>query len=162
MGRGPSRYGDSAKARLDQSVEIWTGDVGQNKWEEINLVRSGLNYGWKVMEGGACYFPKDGCLTAGLELPAHEYGRDGGCSVTGGYVYRGSRLPALSGTYVFGDFCSGRIWGLDYDGTSVANKGLLTDSGLNITSFGQDSAGEVYILSRDGGIYQFSEPNSAD
>ena len=162
MGRGPSRYGDSAKARLDQSVEIWTGDVGQNKWEEINLVRSGLNYGWKVMEGGACYFPKDGCLTAGLELPVYEYGRDGGCSVTGGYVYRGSRLPALSGTYVFGDFCSGRIWGLDYDGTSVANKGLLTDSGLNITSFGQDSAGEVYILSRDGGIYQFSEPNSAD
>ena len=159
---GPVCHGDSAKAMVNGSVEIWAGDVGQNRWEEINLVRTGRNYGWKVMEGSGCYFPKDGCLATGLELPVHEYGREGGCSVTGGYVYRGSRLPALIGTYVFGDFCSGRIWGLGYDGISVTYKGLLADSGLNITSFGQDSAGELYILSRDGGIYQFSEPGSAD
>ena len=114
------------------------------------------------MEGSGCYFPEDGCLAIGLELPVHEYGREGGCSVTGGYVYRGSRLPALIGTYVFGDFCSGRIWGLGYDGISVTYKGLLADSGLNIASFGQDSEGELYILSRGGGIYQFSEPGSAD
>ena len=112
------------------------------------------------MEGSGCYSPRDGCPTARLELPVHEYTREDGCSVTGGYVYRGNRVPALTGTYVFGDFCSGKIWGLNYDGTSVTYKGLLAISGLNIASFGQDSAGEVYILSRNAGIYQLSELDS--
>ena len=89
----------------------------------------------------------------------HEYGREGGCSVTGGYVYRGNRLPSLTGTYVFGDFCSGKIWGMRYDGTSVTYNLLLADTGLNITSFGQDLEGEIYILSRNDGIYRLANPD---
>ncbi len=160
MAHAQARYSETETVQPKGPVEIWTGDVGQNQWEEVNLVRTGLNYGWKVMEGSGCYSPRDGCPTARLELPVHEYGREDGCSVTGGYVYRGNRVPALTGTYVFGDFCSGKIWGLNYDGTSVTYKGLLAISGLNIASFGQDSAGEVYILSRNAGIYQLSELDS--
>ena len=111
------------------------------------------------MEGSHCYFPSTNCLTPRLELPVHEYGREGGCSVTGGYVYRGNRLPSLTGTYVFGDFCSGKIWGMRYDGTSVTYNLLLADTGLNITSFGQDLEGEIYILSRNDGIYRLANPD---
>ncbi len=140
-------------------VEIWVADVGQNQWEEIDLVRSGLNYGWNIMEGGHCFSPRSGCEDEGLEFPVAEYGRDAGCSVTGGYVYRGNNLPSLSGAYVFGDFCSGTIWGMRYDGTSVTESLRLADSGLNITSFGQDLTGEIYILSRNEGIYRLATPD---
>ena len=87
-------------------------------------------------------------------MPVAEYGRDAGCSVTGGYVYRGNSLPSLAGAYVFGDFCSGKIWGLRYDGESVIEAMLLVDSGLMITSFAVDRAGNLYVLSRNSGIYQ--------
>jgi len=142
-----------------ESVEIWVGDVGQNLWEEIDLVRIGLNYGWSEMEGSHCFLLRTNCLNSSLELPVHEYGREDGCSVTGGYVYRGTRLPFLTGVYVFGDFCSGKIWGMRYDGTSVTYKLLLEDSRLNISSFGQDLEGEVYVLSRYTGIYRLADPD---
>ena len=138
----------------DEPMEIWVADVGQNQSEEINLVRVGRNYGWNIMEGSHCFSPLSGCSNAGLELPIAEYGRGDGCSVTGGYVYRGQRLPSLAGAYVFGDFCSGKIWGLRYDGESVTENLLLVESGLNITSFGQDLTGEIYVLSRNAGIYR--------
>ena len=80
-------------------------------------------------------------------------GRQNGCSVTGGYVYRGKSLPSLAGAYVFGDFCSGKIWSLRYDGESATESLLLVESGLNITPFGQDLARKIYILSRNAGIY---------
>ena len=143
----------------DEPGEIWVADVGQNQWEEIDLVRVGRNYGWNIMEGDHCFSPSSGCSKAGLEFPVAEYGRGNGCSVTGGYVYRGQSLPSLAGAYVFGDFCSGKIWGLRYDGESVTESLLLVESGLNITSFGQDLTGEIYVLSRNAGIYRLVAPH---
>ena len=156
IGHGDLGLADIGENEPGGLVEIWVGDVGQNLWEEINLVRRGLNYGWNVMEGGHCFSPRSDCPEAGLELPVAEYGRDAGCSVTGGYVYRGDSLPSLAGAYVFGDFCSGSIWGMRYDGTSVTDSLLLAESGLNITSFGQDLTGEIYVLSRNAGIYRLT------
>ena len=152
-------HADVRNKEPERPVEIWVADVGQNLWEEIDLVRSGLNYGWNIMEGGHCFSPSSGCQEAGLELPVAEYGRDAGCSVTGGYVYRGNSLPSLAGAYVFGDFCSGSIWGMRYDGTSVSDSFLLAESRLNITSFGQDLTGEIYVLSRNAGIYRLTSPD---
>ena len=138
-----------------ETGDIWAGDVGQRGYEEIDLVKPGLNYGWNVMEGFHCYPPSvSSCWQDGLELPLAEYPlTSGNCAVTGGYVYRGSRVPLLRGAYLYGDFCSGRIWGLIYDGNEVSDAHLLLDSSLEISSFGEDEAGELYILSFDRKIY---------
>ncbi len=133
--------------------DLWAGDVGQRRNEEVDVILPGRNYGWNVMEGFECFRTQD-CDTSGLVLPIVEYSHDEGCSITGGYVYRGSRLPELVGAYVYGDFCSGRIWALRYDGERVTEDVLLVDTDLNISSFGMDEAGELYILSFDGGIYR--------
>ena len=119
--RNPWRFSfDIGKPDMEKTpsepVEIWVADVGQNQWEEIDLVRVGRNYGWNIMEGGHCFSPSSGCSDTGMEFPVAQYGRENGCSVTGGYVYRGKSLPSLAGASVFGDFCSGKIWGLRYDG----------------------------------------------
>ena len=140
-----------------QTGALWAGDVGQESWEEINLIEEGLNYGWNVMEGAHCFSPMDNCEQTGLQLPMAEYRTAEGCAVTGGYVYRGAALPSLAGAYVFGDFCTGKIWGLRYDSRSVNEVLLLVDSGLMITSFGVDQAGTLYILSRNAGIYRLIE-----
>ena len=137
-----------------ESGELWMPDVGQNRFEEVNIVRRGLNYGWNVMEGSECFEPSRGCDTQGLEMPITEYGREGGCSVTGGYVYRGKRLPSLYGAYVYGDFCSGKIWALRHDGTKITEHLEIVDSKLEISSFGEDQNGEILVLSFDGGIYR--------
>ncbi|NLE75662.1 MAG: hypothetical protein GX605_02770, partial [Chloroflexi bacterium] len=96
--------------------ELYIADVGQGRWEEIHLQpaasRGGENYGWDIMEGSHCFEPREGCDTSGLALPIAEYDHTQGCSITGGYVYRGARYPQLQGIYLFGDFCSGRVWGL--------------------------------------------------
>ena len=117
-------------------------------------MKRGGNYGWNVMEGFHC-FPttRSGCDTSGLELPVTEYTHADGCSVTGGPVYRGSRLPSLYGAYVYADFCSGKIWGLRYQGGRVIEHLELVDTPLAISSFGEDAQGEMYILSFDGRIY---------
>jgi len=133
---------------------LWTGDVGQRQSEEIDIVEKGLNYGWNTMEGGHCFSPGSNCDTTNLELPVAEYDHDDGCSITGGYVYRGSEIPWLLGTYVYGDYCSGKIWGLRYNGDSVIEHSMLLDSNLSITSFGQGLDGELYVLSRNSGIYR--------
>ena len=133
---------------------LWLGDVGQSSQEEIDLVKKGLNYGWNIMEGGNCFSPSVNCDQTGLELPVVEYSHSDGCSVTGGDVYRNSELPSLLGAYVYGDFCSGKIWGLRYDGNTVTEHMLLVDSDLSITSFGQDLAGNLFILSRNDGIFR--------
>ena len=134
---------------------LWVADVGQNSIEEVDVVRKGLNYGWNVMEGTLCFSPPSDCDKAGLELPVAEYSRSGGnCSVTGGYVYGGRGMPSLLGAYVYGDYCSGRIWGLRYDGNSVTEHMLLADSELLITSFGLDLDLNLYVLSRNDGIYR--------
>ena len=132
----------------------WAADVGQNKWEEIDILEAGRNYGWNTMEGLHCFSPSTNCDDTGLKAPLWEYGRADGCSITGGYVYRGRGMPWLLGAYVYGDFCSGKIWGLRYEGGSVTEQMLLVDTDLSITSFGQDLARNLYILSRNEGIYQ--------
>ncbi len=136
---------------------LWAADVGQNRREEIDIIEKGRNYGWNTMEASLCFLPTSGCTTAGLETPVAEYGREDGCSVTGGFVYRGPGLPSLQGAYVYGDFCSSRVWGLRHDGTSVTEHLLLVDSELSITSFAEDALGNLYILSRNEGVYRLVE-----
>ncbi len=132
--------------------QLWAADVGQNRWEEINVVEAGNNYGWRVMEGAHCFQPSRCCVTAGLTLPVAEYpNQSPHCAVTGGYVYRGIRVGFLRGTYVFGDYCSGRIMGL-IDG----HPHVLLSSGLRISSFGEDEAGELYVVDHGGGIYKIT------
>ena len=91
---------------------LWTGDVGQNRWEEVDVIVAGGNYGWAAREGVECFAAAE-CAVASEELPVWVYGRDEGCSISGGVVYRGDGIPGLAGAYVFGDYCSGQIWGLD-------------------------------------------------
>ena len=135
--------------------DLWVGDVGQNAREEVDIVHPGANYGWNVMEGSTCFRTRS-CNGDGLQAPVAEYGHNLGCSVTGGYVYRGKRLPTLEGVYLYADFCSGRIWGLRYDGTEVTAQAELVRAPFEISSFGEDADGEVYVLGFDGGIYTFA------
>ena len=138
-----------------ETGRLWAGDVGQNRVEEVDVIEKGGDYGWKTLEGFQCFSPATGCDPAGTVLPVWEYPlNSGNCSVIGGYVYRGERLPSLAGAYVFGDFCSGRIWALRYDGQEVTEHLLLADTDLRIASFGQDREGEVYVLSQSEGIYR--------
>ena len=136
------------------SGDLWIGDVGQSAIEEIDRLPAGSpagpDFGWRIMEGDACYDPAEGCSRMGLVLPVATYGHDLGCAVTGGYVYRGTAIPALVGTYLYADYCSGTIWGLDAAGERPAPRVLL-ESGLAVASFGQDEAGEVYVVDLAGG-----------
>ena len=137
-----------------ETGDLWAADVGQNQYEEVDLIQPGGNYGWNVMEGNSCFSPRTGCSAEGLKRPVVQYGREGGCSITGGYVYGGSRLPSLRGAYVYGDFCSGRIWALRLDGSAVTEHIEIVDSELRISSFGLDESGELYILSFDEKVYR--------
>lgn len=138
-----------------ETGRLWAGDVGQNRVEEVDVIERGGDYGWRTLEGSQCFSPATGCDATGTILPVWEYPLDSGnCSVIGGYVYRGERLPSLAGTYVFGDFCSGRIWALRYDGEEVTEHLLLADTDLRIASFGEDREGEMYVLSQSEGIYR--------
>ncbi|HWP83841.1 MAG TPA: PQQ-dependent sugar dehydrogenase, partial [Terriglobia bacterium] len=131
---------------------LFAGDVGQNRFEEIDLIEKGGNYGWKIMEGAHCFSPQSNCNTAGLILPIDEYGRDLGISVTGGYVYRGSAVPSLSGKYIFGDFGSGILWALTELSSGQWRREELLRTGLNISSFGEDDAGELYLVDYGGTV----------
>ena len=129
------------------SETLWVGDVGQGELEEINRVGSdeaGLNYGWNEMEGSRCY-EGDDCDTSGKVLPVTEYGHDLGCSVTGGFVYRGSEFPKLNGAYFFADYCSGRIWAIDAAAEGPVEPTLLFSSERALSSFGLDEDGELYV-----------------
>ncbi|MGH2397848.1 MAG: PQQ-dependent sugar dehydrogenase [Nitrospiraceae bacterium] len=143
--RNPWRFSFDRK-----TGELWAADVGQEDWEEIDLVRRGGNYGWRIMEGDHCFLPRTGCKTGGLVAPVAEYAnRPPRCSITGGYVYRGSAIPDLQGIYVFGDYCSGEIFGL-IEGTVRP----LLSTGLKISSFGQDQAGELYVVGHEGTVHR--------
>ena len=134
-----------------ETGELWVGDVGQNRLEEIDTITPGGNYGWNIMEGTSC-FRDNRCNSDELDPPVAEYGRDGGCSVTGGYVYRGSRLPSLDGAYLYGDFCTGKIWALRYGDGRITEQAEIADTNLQISSFAEGPDGEVYILSFTGEI----------
>ena len=136
------------------------GDVGQNAYEEINRVEPGGNYGWKIMEGPECFLA-DSCDQEGLELPVAWYPTyDEGCAVVGGYVYKGYQVSALRGHYIYGDWCSGRLFALDPTGEPPWEaERLIESSGDHMfASFGQDERGELYMLDHlGGGIYRFAE-----
>ncbi len=133
--------------------DLWIADVGQNRWEEIDRQPAasggGENYGWRRLEGTHCYGSST-CSTADLVLPIAEYSHDEGCSVTGGYVYRGALFPRLLGTYLFGDYCSGTLWKLQRDGASWASAVAL-QTPYAISTFGEDEGGELYLADYDGG-----------
>jgi hypothetical protein len=138
---------------------IWCGDVGQDVWEEIDILRSGRNYGWRIMEGFHCYNPSSGCDTTGLTLPIFEYQHlSGNCSITGGYVYRGTELPALVGQYVYADYCTGRIWSLSYDSIIPPVNQLLVFAGFAISTFGLDENKALYTCQygNAGAIYKLA------
>lgn len=150
--RNPWRYS------FDRATgDLWIADVGQNAWEEVNFQRAasrgGENYGWRRMEGTHCFNPSSGCDDGTLTLPVLEYGRDDGCSVTGGFRYRGARFPAMRGVYIYGDYCSGLIRGA-MPGVTGFSDVLELRSGLSISSFGEDQSGEIYVVSHDGTIYR--------
>ena len=140
-----------------ETGELWAGDVGQNRWEEIDLIERGGNYGWNVLEGKHCYRPNDNCDVTGKIPPVWEYSLDGRpCSVIGGYVYRGDAIPWLQGAYVYGDFCAGEVFGLRYRDGGVVEHKRLADTGVSIMSFAQDNDGELYLLSQKSGIFRLA------
>jgi glucose/arabinose dehydrogenase len=151
-----------------ETGELWAGDVGQNLWEYVHRIENGGNYGWSIREGFHAFQPQRRQRpdpAARIQPPIVEYPHaptrdrhDTGLSITGGYVYRGKKLPALVGIYVYGDFDSGRIWGLKFAGGKLLGNAELIDlrrsPKLNIASFGEDSQGELYILAFDGRIHE--------
>lgn len=147
---------------IDRATNLlYIADVGQGAWEEVNVVpasQGGVNYGWDVMEGGHCFEPSAGCDQTGLALPVLEYDHVPECSVTGGYVYRGAAIPALRGAYFYADYCAGWVRSFRYDnGTASAQHEWDFGDLGQILSFGEDSAGELYILSvlsGNGGVYR--------
>jgi len=135
---------------------LWCGDVGAGKWEEIDIIKPGANYGWNKLEGNNCFPHGSTCSKAGFEPPVHEYFHvqgGGGRSVTGGYVYRGKKRPDLLGAYIYADFISGEIWKLKEDSSGKFVNTKLLDTQLFITSFGEDAARELYFTAFDGKIY---------
>ena len=134
---------------------LYIADVGQNRWEEIDVVdarRGGLNFGWNIMEGSHC-FRTSHCESRGLVLPVIEYGHDAGCSIIGGFVYRGRRLPQLVGHYVYGDYCGGWIRSARIEGghATLERQWDVKPVG-EVLSFGEDAAGELYVMTADGRV----------
>jgi glucose/arabinose dehydrogenase len=150
--RNPWRYS------FDRSTgDLWIADVGQNAWEFVFAVDKArlnekLNFGWSVVEGAHCFRPKPGCDAKGFERVVFEYphGEDG-CSITGGYVYRGKQNPALVGSYVVGDYCSGRLWTIKRAATGVT-VAKAADVRLQVSSFGEDEDGELWLVDHAGTI----------
>ena len=162
--RNPWRYS------FDQATgDLWIGDVGQNKVEEIHFTPAAsltgqplppLNFGWPIAEGSACFAEPDACSQEGLIQPVAEYLHDGHCSVTGGYVYRGEAHPVLKGVYLFGDFCSGTVWATVPDGAGGWSTVEAAKFDAQISSFGEDADGELYITDLGGTLYRISVQGS--
>jgi glucose/arabinose dehydrogenase len=145
--RNPWRFSfDRATGRLH------AGDVGQNALEEVDLIERGGNYGWSIMEGSRCYRTSN-CSTTGLRPPIAEYPHADGCSITGGLVYRGSRVRELVGRYLFGDYCSGRVWALAESTGGRWSMSPVLQTSLGISSFGEDQDGDAYVVDLRGGLY---------
>lgn len=141
--------------------DLWAGDVGQNRVEEVDLIVKGGNYGWNIKEGPDCFRPSRECEQVArgpLIEPVVSYTHDDGCSVTGGYVYRGPRMPSLFGAYVYADYCSGKIWALRHENGVMTEHLLIADTSEQIPAFGQTLDGEVYVLTTSSGIQRFVTP----
>ncbi|MEO8054787.1 MAG: PQQ-dependent sugar dehydrogenase [Acidobacteriota bacterium] len=147
--RNPWRFSFDRK-----TGDLWIGDVGQGAWEEVDFqgvgAAGGANYGWRITEGAHCYNPPSGCSFSGITLPVAEYSHANGCSITGGFVYRGRDFARLDGIYFYADYCSGRLWGIR-NGTSGQEGQELLRPGYGFTSFGEDEAGEVYAVDGNSG-----------
>lgn len=150
--RNPWRYAFDAA-----TSQLYIADVGQDAREEVNVIptaTAGVNYGWRIMEGTHCY-PSGPCNTTGLQFPVLEYDHSQGCSITGGFVYRGAAIPELAGHYLYADFCAGILRSFRFSGGQVLDPRTWAIGDVdNIKSFGLDAAGEVYILSTNGGVYR--------
>ncbi|MDH4263821.1 MAG: PQQ-dependent sugar dehydrogenase [Spirochaetia bacterium] len=134
---------------------LWAGDVGQDSYEEISIIKKGENHGWKIMEGRHCFFPLRNCNRSNLVLPIYEYSHDEGRSIIGGYVYRGKDIPDLQGKYIFGDYTTGKIWYINAVDKPQYKAMTLLNTTLYISSFAKDDSGEIYVLDIDGGyIYK--------
>lgn len=158
--RNPWRYAFDPPSGL-----LYIADVGQGNWEEVDVApatTAGVNYGWNIMEGTHCYPPgTTTCNMTGLTQPVTEYPHNPECSVTGGFVYRGAAYPQMAGLYFFGDYCSGRIWLLDQPSAGTWRRTELLDTTHNISSFGIDQAGELYLTDvADGGLYRIVIPTA--
>jgi glucose/arabinose dehydrogenase len=144
--------------------DLYIADVGQNAREEVDVATSaaqfgkGLNFGWNVMEGVACYSPSSGCPRSGLTLPVLDYDHSNGCSITGGYVYRGSAAPGLRGLYFYSDYCSGWVRSFRLQGTAAADQRdwPALRPGGQVTSFGEDAQGELYIMIQSGKVFRIA------
>jgi glucose/arabinose dehydrogenase len=153
--RNPWRFSFDRTANL-----LYVADVGQNRLEEVNVVpagQAGVNYGWDVMEASDCFEPSSGCPRAGLTLPVLEYTHDDGCSITGGFVYRGQAIAGLRGHYLYADYCEGWVRSFRHaDGQAVDKRSYpLADVG-NISSFGEDSQRELYVISHRGTVHRIA------
>lgn len=146
-----------------ETQTCWAADVGQNKWEEINIISRGGNYGWNFREAGHAFGPGGGNQPPSeLVEPIWEYGREFGKSITGGVVYRGKNVPELKGAYLYADYVSGHIWGLWYDEATeqvTANR-TIREKGSPVMTFGEDDQGEVYFTSPRGAISTFASPSA--
>ena len=145
-----------------ETADLWIADVGQNIYEEIDVQPAaslgGENYGWRIMEGLHC-FNATTCATAGLTMPILEYNHAFGCSVTGGYRYRGARFPRLRGIYFYADYCSGTIWGATQANGVWTSRVMLQTNKVPFSTFGEDSNGEIYVADLVGGVlYQIIDP----
>jgi glucose/arabinose dehydrogenase len=140
--------------------ELWVGDVGQDTREEVDVVTKGGDYGWSIMEGSQCLGGGSNCNRDGLLLPVFDYANQGqNCAITGGFVYRGQTIGGLQGAYVFADYCSGIVWALRKQGSSLAGEGQIADAPFMISSFAQGNDGELYVLEyspNGGGIYKLT------
>ncbi len=143
--------------------DLYLGDVGQGSWEEVNFqpvgAPGGADYGWNILEGDACFLPAVGCEPPPrYSPPIHVYGHGPECSVSGGYVYRGPGNPEMQGRYFYGDYCSGRVWGLRRAGNAWENA-LVAETGFRISTFGEDEAGRLYVADHGGGaVYRIDAP----
>ena len=133
---------------------LFVADVGQDAWEEVDIVTKGGDFGWNIMEGKHCYPPGTNCNQAGLIQPIAEYSHSEGIAVIGGYVYRGGAIPALKGLYVFGDFGSGQVWTLQETQPGTWTRAPLLSAGFNISALGRAGNNELYVLDYNGNLYK--------
>jgi glucose/arabinose dehydrogenase len=166
-------FTDSTNAEIRKEIYAWglrnpwrcsfdpvtgwliAGDVGQGSWEEIDLIENGKNYGWRCYEGNH-EFNMSNCNYPEYIFPIWEYSHGAECSITGGYVYRGINVPELEGNYIYGDYCSRKVWSLEYDGINPPNNQLLLTAPGALTSFGVDQNNELYLTSSNDNIYSFT------
>ena len=149
---------------FDRSThDLWIGDVGQNRYEEVDRALAssgagrGANFGWRQLEGRHCFNPSTGCSTSGKVMPLVEYSHSAGrCSVTGGYVYRGTRYPSMRGRYIYGDFCSGEVFSTAASAASPAGRATHANTSYLISSFGEAQNGELYLTNLNGYVYHLT------